>query len=213
MSLSAKALTTALALGLAGLAGGCTSQSQWHDTATAKRNTVELVRMTHMVEYDAGASRLSAAQAAALDAFMAENGLRYGDEVWVDAGTGPLASARREAVISRFREMGITVSDADLAYGPAPARNEARVIVGRYVVTPPDCPDWRKPSDRDYLNTPSSNMGCATMTNLGLMVANPKDLLHGREHGSADTERVTDAVNKYRSGKVEDLEKTETKSE
>ncbi|MCH7664864.1 MAG: hypothetical protein IH936_02915, partial [Acidobacteria bacterium] len=44
------------------------------------------------------------------------------------------------------------------------------VIVGRYVATPPNCPDWRKPANQNFQNSPSSNFGCANAVNLALMV-------------------------------------------
>ena len=44
-----------------------------------------------------------------------------------------------------------------------------------------------------------SNMGCAVNSNLAAMVANPEDLIHGREgSGVGDTLTSTKAVDAYR---------------
>lgn len=51
------------------------------------------------------------------------------------------------------------------------------VVDGRMAYVP-GCPDWSHDVGGDR-ETQSSNYGCATSTNLALMVADPADLLHG----------------------------------
>jgi len=48
-----------------------------------------------------------------------------------------------------------------------------------YVVVRPGCPDWTDGPDWVLQNKNSSNFGCATANNLGLMLANPADYVHG----------------------------------
>ena len=79
-----------------------------------------------------------------------------------------------------------------------------RVTVGRYLVVPPRCPNWAKPSQRDPLNQPASNFGCATTVNLGLMVADPADLVRGRTLGPADGSASMLSIQRYRAGQVLD---------
>ena len=55
-----------------------------------------------------------------------------------------------------------------------------------YLVTLPPCPDWSRQSGTDFANLPHSNFGCATQTNLGLMIAEPEDLVRGRKLAPAD---------------------------
>ena len=45
----------------------------------------------------------------------------------------------------------------------------------------------------------SSDFGCADATNLGLMVANPRDLLVGRQPGPASAEPALAAIQNYRA--------------
>lgn len=68
-------------------------------------------------------------------------------------------------------------------------------------VVSPRCPDWRPSPVTSYSNmlfTP--NIGCASATNLGLMVADPRDLVQGEGGGTPDTHNTTNAVRQYRSG-------------
>ncbi len=51
----------------------------------------------------------------------------------------------------------------------------------RGISYPERCPDWRHSAVINYDNSAMSNFGCATATNLGLMLANPNDLLES--HG------------------------------
>lgn len=194
-------LSTILVLGLAGLASACTGG--WQESYSNKRSDVELVRLTHSVEFAEGADSMSSAERMELKQFLADIGAGYGDEAWIDAGSDPMGAARSTAIMGTLSRHGITASPDNLAYGPALQPGEIRLVIGRHVVTPPECPDWRKPSDKDFQNTPSSNYGCATATNLGQMVANPRDLLEGRGFGGPGTDRAVKAVENYRKDSVE----------
>jgi type IV pilus biogenesis protein CpaD/CtpE len=74
-------------------------------------------------------------------------------------------------------------------------------VVGRYVVTPPSCPNWEKPPGYDFNNTEDSNLGCATTTNLGLMLANPGDLTRSRNMSPGDGTTQARAVKNFRDDK------------
>ena len=67
-------------------------------------------------------------------------------------------------------------------------------------VTPPaNCPDLREPMEGDGGNHLHTNYGCATVTNYGAMLTNPRDMLKGRG-SDADAERSRLVVNGYNSG-------------
>ena len=80
------------------------------------------------------------------------------------------------------------------------------LVLERYLVTLPACPDWSRQSGTDFSNLPHSNFGCATQTNLGLMVAEPKDLVRGRTLAPADGVHQAEGIVRYRTGKVVELE-------
>ena len=79
-------------------------------------------------------------------------------------------------------------------------------MVGRYTVTLPPCPNWSMNPGRDFTNQPSSNFGCAAAINLGLQVANPGDLVHGRPLAAADGKPAASAVARYLDDKVTPLQ-------
>ena len=74
-----------------------------------------------------------------------------------------------------------------------------RVIVSRRRATVPGCPNWSVPSQPNFNNRSMSNFGCGVNSNLAAMVANPEDLLHGREGATVtDTRTAVRAVELYR---------------
>ena len=164
-----------------------------------------------VASFPAGASELAAGERAKLARFL-DASLRTGDERITlsppaDADRG-LADRRtehlRQIVASAAPRRPVTVAPiADSRLGAA----NALVVVGRYVVSTPNCPNWRKPSGIDFANQPSSNLGCANETNLGLMVADPGDLVVGQELDHADGEAMIPGIRRYRENKVPALPK------
>ena len=74
-----------------------------------------------------------------------------------------------------------------------------RVVVSRTSASVPNCPNWSVPSQPNLDNNSMSNFGCAVNANLAAMVANPEDLVHGREGGPVgDSLTATKAVDTYR---------------
>ena len=64
----------------------------------------------------------------------------------------------------------------------------------------PDCPGYNEPvTSFDRFGRPNMAIGCANEINLGLMVADPNDLVRGRPLAPADAERSALAVQKYRT--------------
>ena len=158
----------------------------------------------------AGAAAPTSVEVAALSRFLDNAGVGYGDQVTIAAGprtgnpaTESLTNRRLQAVGTMLHQHGI---EAHVASRPtvdgALARNGVAVTIGRYLVTPPACPDYSKPEADDFNNTPGSNYGCATTANLGLMVADPGDLVHGQTPGPADGDFAARGVQLYRDGKI-----------
>ena len=74
-------------------------------------------------------------------------------------------------------------------------------VDGKAAVVLPDCPDWRMSPVTTYSNTHQANFGCATTVNLGLMVADPHDLVRGTGAAGMDTQRNSQVISDYRAGK------------
>jgi pilus assembly protein CpaD len=82
-------------------------------------------------------------------------------------------------------------------------------VLERHLVQLPPCPDWSRESGVDYANLPGSNFGCATQTNLGLMIDNPSDLARGRKLAPADGIHAAEGIVRYRTGEVVELQEEE----
>jgi len=125
--------------------------------------------------------------------------------VWVDRGK---LSGRREETVAAYLDH-LSLKTFPLADGFAvgePGADVVRVIVRRHVVTLPGCPDWSAKPGNTWQNRVSSNWGCATAANLGLMVANPADLAGGRRMGPADGEFSATSIDRYRKGETKPLD-------
>lgn len=164
--------------------GACIPRTaQWSGTEPVKRNQVELVRLAHDVRFPADGATLSPAQATAIANFLESVELRYGDRLALDLGqddegrVSPANLARAKAIRDHLASLGLDLATAPVDRGAAPDADTVRLLVERYVVTLPPCPDWRQPAYPNYNNAPTSNVGCANVTALGMMVANPRDLV------------------------------------
>jgi pilus assembly protein CpaD len=174
-------------------------------TKSEAPNRLQVEGATSAVEiaFVPGAARLAASQGARLDRLVAIGAIRPADRVIVAAAGSPsLATAREAAVSSLLLRWGIVAEAQPL---PAVPPNRAIVSVGRYAVTLPPCPNWSMPRANDFTNAPSSNFGCATAVNLGLMVASPADLVAGRQLAPADGKPAAAAVDRYLNDKVTPL--------
>jgi|GEM_PF-1470824 len=95
---------------------------------------------------------------------------------------------------------------SDLPKGPSVNRLEAHRTATGVVLSVPGCPDWSKEVRHNYSNSVHSNFGCADATNLGLMIANPEDVLEGRNPGAADGTYAAGAIERYRKGETKPLQ-------
>jgi pilus assembly protein CpaD len=170
------------------------------DPVAPKQNMVALASFDHDIHFANGSTILAPGEAQSLDAFLRNSAIGDSDDVTIGLSTGDsaaLAAARQASVLAALRHLHVPVLPAsDRAQG----RNAIRLRVARYVVTPPRCPDWSKPEVDEPTNSRSSNFGCANETSLALMVANPRDLLHGTPAAGADGEALAHGVALYRSG-------------
>lgn len=196
------------------LVAGCTPEAaRWTPAESPKENKVDFVVMSHQVHFVPGTTFPASGEEQALASFLSTITLSYGDQVTVDAGprsgsaaADALAAERTDVVAAMLRKLRVHAQPASRpTVDGALTRDGVVVTVGRYVVTGPNCPDYTKPEADDFTNTPQSNYGCATATNLGLMVANPADLINGTAPGPADGDFAARGVQLYRAG---DLPKT-----
>ncbi len=210
-SMGTAARISAIVLALLALAACAREEASWTPAEAPARVRADWRSESHLVAYAAGAVDPSAEEKGKLARFL-DAAVRSGEErlaLGVPAGgESPLAEKRAAALRQMVVAMapGRPVSIAPVA-DPRLRDGTVLVTVGRYVVTTPNCPDWRKPSNMDPANSRMSNMGCANETNLGLMIADPADLVVGQTLAPADGEATALGIRRYREGKVKPLPK------
>jgi pilus assembly protein CpaD len=190
----------------------CARQAvEYSPVETSTEIRVHQVALTHDVRFSAGQEQLSSPEAQRLQAFVIRDQVGYGDRVILPAPRSQAAQRQTDAVAAYLRRMGLTVLREQQPAPGAPA-NQVTVVVARAVVTPPNCPNWSKPSSFDPTNSPGANFGCATAHNFATMVADPNDLLVGRTPGPADGEQQAASINRYRSGRIVPLQATTSRT-
>lgn len=197
------AAPAALAVGL--LLAACSADPIHPEAAGIEKvNSIEWRVHDHDVAFGWGTAEPAPGELDRLASFLAPYDERSGAYVFVDPGAAVAGEELSRRRMARIR----TVLDSrgfslrKLPAGAPAIAADPRVLtvfVGEYVVTPPDCPDTRKQTAADFTNTRASDFGCATATMLGMMVANPADLVVGRDPGPADAERAVLGMQRYRA--------------
>jgi pilus assembly protein CpaD len=162
---------------------------------------VTATQVTQPLRFQPGSDRLAPGERERLIAFAERGEMTVGDRVVV--ATGPtsdaLARRRTQATIAALASGGVRFLSVAQATDAALPRDSAEFRLERHLVTFPRCPNWSS-EPQNWSNRASSNFGCANTTNLGLMVADPADLVGGRTLGPADGTHEALGVRRYRSG-------------
>ncbi len=169
---------------------------------------VEVVTLDHRVSFSHGQAELDPSARGALSEFIHRNRVGPDDRIVVrapDDTGGELAAGRLATVKSVFARSGLVAYESDgrrdWPVGVGPGSGEVAVLVTRAVVITPVCSVPRpEPSLR-----PNHIRGCAVTATLGMMVADPMDLIGGRELGPADGEHASAAMRRYREDKTKEL--------
>ncbi len=210
----------ALFLGLACLAvAACTPKQgelgdeflphgKWEQVQPTPENMVEVVTLGHMVSFSQGEAGLDLAARDELTRFIQDNRIGSDDQIAVQVPVsegGQLSNSRLTSVKAEFARRGLVATEqeapSDQAVGLSPAAGQVGVLVTRAVVIPPDCAQPQP----DTAMRPDHLWGCQVETALGMMVANPMDLVQGRDLGPADGEQASAALRRYRQDKIKPL--------
>jgi pilus assembly protein CpaD len=185
-------------LALATALAGCT-----HDRPTVAMRGVSSVnvpvvaRAAYMFDASAPDGSLGPSEEARLDGWFRSLQLGYGDAIYVD---GAYSDAARSDVARVAGRYGMLVSNGAPVTAGSVAPGTVRVVVSRTQASVPNCPNWSVPSQPNLENATMSNFGCAANSNLAAMIANPEDLVHGREgNGLTDATTASRAIGIYRT--------------
>ncbi|WP_417455751.1 CpaD family pilus assembly lipoprotein [Kordiimonas sp.] len=154
---------------------------------TINRNAVTMVRLGHTITAeDDGTDTPSGATFAALGAFLLSVKAGHGDIIMMDSAS---STVRRDAVAAYLKKRGLVYA-GEAPLGEEPADGTINLYVERYIVTPPACGRWPNEASNNTRNNTSSYFGCAVTSNLGMMVANPRDLIAGENGGNSTAAAV-----------------------
>ncbi|WP_324807493.1 CpaD family pilus assembly protein [Sphingomonas sp. LY29] len=183
-------------LAFAVTAAGC-SQNPATTRGVESINVPVISRADYVFDAATPDGTLSPNDAARLDAWFRSMQLGYGDTVYVD---GVYADGARQDVSRIAGQYGLLVASGSPVTQGQVAPGSVRVVVTRTRASVPGCPNWSAPSQPNMYNATMSNFGCAVNNNLAAMIANPGDLVSGREgSGVSDAITAARAVQDYRT--------------
>ena len=176
---------------------GCTAgMADIPDRGVAAVNVPVVTTANFVFDASAPAGSLAPGEAERLNSWFSTLGLGYGDSIYVDGGD---AYAARNQVASIAGNYGMMVEAGAPVTAGAVAPGSVRVVVARRRAEVPGCPNWSVPSQPNIENRSMSNYGCGVNSALAAQVANPEDVLHGREAGAVgDAMTGAKAVMMYR---------------
>jgi pilus assembly protein CpaD len=167
------------------------------DKGVAAVNVPVVTSADYVFDAAAPDGALAPGEADRLNGWFEGLGIGYGDAIYVDGGYADAARGQVAAIAGQY---GMMVSAGAPVTTGAMQPGTVRVVVSRRRAEVPHCPNWSLPSQPNYDNRNMSNFGCGVNTNIAAMVANPEDLIHGREGlGVGDVNTGAKAVLFYRS--------------
>jgi pilus assembly protein CpaD len=197
-------LRPVLAAASLALLAGCTeplSVTGYSPSEQPSELQVSYARLTQPLRYQAGSDRLAPGERERLIAFAQRREMMTGDNVQIATAPTSDALARRrvQAAVAALASGGVRFFNVSQTTDSALPRDTAEFRLDRHLVTLPRCPNWSS-EPQNWSNRPSSNFGCSNTTNLGLMLADPADLVGGRRLGPSDGTHEALGVRRYRSG-------------
>ena len=165
-------------------------------------NKVETRYLTQALHFEPNQSHLDADQRDTLKQHFTRISPLAVDDVEIQVHPSQMANAKREDYLKKLlSQMGIKRGQIQVVPMEEIERHDANIQVAYSAVTTPRCPDWRSSPVTNYSNrTFTPNLGCASTVNLGLMVADPRDLVEGSGDNRPDTDNTTRAIQQYREG-------------
>jgi pilus biogenesis lipoprotein CpaD len=188
--------------------GGCTSEWDMNGTDPKDyyaehpiKNSLEAQTATASVHFNGGEKTLSGVKIDQLASELHGISPAAVQSVRIMLAQSDVHNhARQDYLRKLMHHMGY-VPEAVFTVSAMQERGDAHIDVNYLTVIAPDCPDWHTSPVTTYSNTMQGNFGCATEVNLGLMVADPHDLVRGTGDISPDGDRNAKVISDYRSGK------------
>jgi pilus assembly protein CpaD len=180
-------------IGLALALGGCGTVNRGMESV----HQPIVQRTDYVIDLAAAGYALAPGEQDRLDGWFRSIGLAYGDRVAIDDPNG--SGAGQDEVATLLSRRGLQIAGAAPVTAGQLAPGTVRVVVSRAKASVPGCPDWSRPSTPDFVGSTMSNFGCASNAALAALIADPQDLVHGRESaGGIDPSISSKAIRIYR---------------
>lgn len=202
--------TLVFAAGLA-LTGCLPSEGQYQGLSPMHRAEVSLTRFAHDMRVGKD-GRLTAEEQSRLFAFFQRVDVRYGDEIQLDAGAREDTKETAKTVDAALYPYGLKVAAQPIAIGDLPAGDVVRVVITRHLAKAPGCPNNSQPNTPNYANAATSNFSCAVRTNLAAQVADPADLVGGKEHAGTVSGEPERAIDNFRTRELTGTQQLQSNS-
>ena len=200
-----------IALALASALGACTTDDTWTQAQARHATKVTLSRELHTVAYTGGGLQPGQPELERITALARADSNSQPVQILYVPERGASLAPRRASELQRvLQARGIAAAPPTVLDPGMAAPGSVMIAATHYVATPPNCPDWSKRSESNHDNLPPSNFGCATERNLGLMVADPADLVRGRDYSGQDGSAAVNGIQRYRAGKIPPLPSSDT---
>ena len=176
---------------------GCQHIENFDTVAVPREPIVTKAESRFVVGFDYASSKLNKIERERIENFVMQYEVSRQDDlvVFVAEQGGNVAQKRSEKVAAYLRGLGLKPM---MKWGNAKTGlQEVEVSLGRYTVQVPNCPDWSDGITDKYNNQVHSNFGCAQAANLALMIADPRDLIQGRESSPVDGQYLSNAMQAY----------------
>lgn len=177
--------TTAMALALVltlAVVSGCASRTADEIDMGAydyrERYPLGVTSELVTAEFSGDGGTMSADARRQLDGFVTAY-LREGEAPITILTRGNEESALIDEIVASAVAMGLARSEFRRSASPTITNGDVVLSFVNYRVVYPECGSWLE--DNKYTNENSYNFGCSTQHNLGLMIANPHDLVEPRE--------------------------------
>jgi pilus assembly protein CpaD len=199
-------LTRIAAVSALGLAMAGCSAGQPRTLTAASNYSVYSVHQpvvehtNYVLDLRVDGDRVSEAELNRLGAWLHSIDARYGDRITIDQPRGYASAGARGDVGRVASDFGLLLADesAPVTQGEI-VSGTIRIVASRANARVDGCPSYTNPGIDSPVRT-DSNYGCATNANLASMIADPDDLVRGREGTGSESAQVAGrAVGSYRT--------------
>lgn len=186
-----------IAASLAFALAGCGSIGE--NSSLYSVNQPVVTRTNFAIDLNIDSNGISPAEKTRVTEWFEALNLGYGDRVALDFGGSYQSAAAKDDVAALAAERGmLLVKTAPVTQGQV-YPGTVRVVVTRSEASVPNCPNWKNGSDTNFNSQTHPNYGCAVNSNLAAMVADPEDLISGKEAEADKNGSGNSAINTYRN--------------